>query len=178
MKTFKAYRLFVVLLFVLSLVTLWNQTMGWNAIQLTGKSMLDMLLLLPPILIFVSVLDTWLEKDALVKYMGKDAGLYGIVFALLLGTVAAGPLYIAFPISVILLRKGASLRYIVFFLGVWSTTKIHVVIFELTSFGPLFSFLRISFCLLFFYMMGVIFEKIYDRRPSLQRDMMKQHSEM
>ena len=31
------------------------------------------------------------EKETLMKYMGEKSGIYGILFSLLLGGIAAGP---------------------------------------------------------------------------------------
>ncbi|MGM7682815.1 permease [Cytobacillus sp. Hm23] len=170
MDKLREYRFFFVLLFGIILLTCINQSMGWNAFKLTGKSILDMLFLLPPVLIFVALLDQWVKKDTLIKYMGKESGFYGTLFTLLLGVIAAGPLYVAFPIAVLFLKKGVSLRYIVFFLGVWSTAKLPVVVYELSSFGVKFTLIHISFGLLFSYFLGVFFEKIYDQRQLLKYD--------
>ncbi|NGP43778.1 hypothetical protein G4V62_01910 [Bacillaceae bacterium SIJ1] len=170
MNTLKQYRFFFVLLFGLIIVTFINQSIGWQAFQLTGKSIMDMLFLLPPVLIFVGLLDKWVAKETLIRYMGEKSGLYGIMFALLLGGIAAGPLYVAFPIAVTLLKKGASLRYIVFFLGVWTTAKLPIVVYELSSFGLLFTLIHICFGLLFFYFLGVLSEKMFDRRKLLKYD--------
>ena len=168
MNELKKYNLFFILLTVIVILIFTNETIGWTALQLTGKSILDMLFLLPPVLIFIGLLDKWVEKEALIKYMGKDSGLYGVFFSLLLGGVAAGPLYLAFPIAVILLKKGASIRYIVFFLGVWTTAKLPILIYEFSSFGSKFTLIHISFGLLYFYTVGVIFEKIYNSKQLLK----------
>lgn len=115
MKKLKRYRFFLILLLGLLLIAFMNQTIAAKTVQLTGKNILDMLILLPPVFILVGLLDQWVKKETLVRYMGEKSGIIGVLFTLLLATVAAGPLYIAFPIAVLLLRKGASIRYIVFF---------------------------------------------------------------
>ncbi|MEH7457907.1 permease [Bacillus sp. JJ1127] len=174
MNELRKYHFFFILLSVLIILTLINQTVGWKAFQLTGKSILDMLLLLPPVLVFVGLLDKWVEKETLIRYMGKKSGIYGTLFSLLLGGIAAGPLYVAFPIAALLLKKGASIRYIVFFLGVWTTAKLPVIVYEFASFGVKFTLIHICFGLLFFYLMGVIFEKFYDHRQLLKYDITKE----
>jgi uncharacterized membrane protein YraQ (UPF0718 family) len=170
MSELKKYRFFFILLLAFIILTFVNHSLGWKAFQLTGKSILNMLFLLPPVLIFVGLLDKWVEKDTLIKYMGNKSGIYGILFALLLGGIAAGPLYLAFPIAVLLLNKGASIRYVVFFLGVWTTAKLPVVIYEFDSFGGKFTLIHICFGLLFYYFMGILFEKFYDRPKLLKYD--------
>ncbi|PFN09178.1 hypothetical protein COK38_01180 [Bacillus cereus] len=174
MNELKRYRFFFILLLGLVILTFINQPLGWNALQLTGKSILDMLFLLPPVLLFVGLLDQWVKKETLIKYMGKKSGIYGILFSLLLGGIAAGPLYVAFPIAALLLKKGASIRYIVFFLGVWTTAKLPVIVYEFSSFGAKFTLIHICFGLLFFYLIGIIYEKFYDTRQLLKYDITKE----
>ncbi|OJD58716.1 hypothetical protein BAU26_19615 [Bacillus sp. N35-10-4] len=170
MKELKRYRFFFVLLLGLFILTFINQSLGWRALQLTGNSILDMLLLLPPVLLFVGLLDQWVKKETLMKYMGEKSGMYGILFSLLLGGIAAGPLYVAFPIAALLLKKGASIRYIVFFLGVWTTAKLPILVYEFSSFGATFTLIHIGFGLVFFYIIGLIFERFYNQEELLRYD--------
>jgi uncharacterized membrane protein YraQ (UPF0718 family) len=169
-KKLKRYRLFLVLLLGLLVIAYINQSIAMNTIQLTAESLWNMLFLLPPIFILVGLLDQWIKKETLIKYMGDKSGIYGILFTLILATVAAGPLYIAFPIAVLLLKKGASVRYIVFFLGAWSTVKLPVLVYEFTSFGAKFTLTHIFFGLGFYYIAGILFEKIYDRQNLLKNE--------
>ncbi|MGJ7913335.1 permease [Neobacillus sp. LXY-1] len=171
MKKLKRYRFFFILLLALLVTTLVNQTTAIKAVQLTGKSIFDMLLLLPPIFLLVGLLDQWVKKETLIRYMGEKSGIYGIFLTLLLATVAAGPLYIAFPIAVLLLKKGASVRYMVFFLGAWSTVKLPVLVYEFTSFGPRFTLIHICFGLVFYYLTGILFEKVYSKQKILKYDL-------
>ena len=122
----------------------------------------------------VGLLDQWVEKETLIRYMGSKSGIYGTLLSLLLGVVAAGPLYVAFPIAALLLKKGASIRYVVFFLGVWTIAKLPVIVYEFSSFGVKFTLIHICFGLFFFYIMGIIYEKFYDQRQLLEYDVTKE----
>ncbi|NHM33974.1 permease [Neobacillus terrae] len=166
----KRYRFFFILLLGLLIITFMNQAIAIKTVQLTGKSILDMLFLLPPIFILVGLLDQWVKKETLIRYMGEKSGIYGVFFTLLLATIAAGPLYIAFPIAVLLLKKGASVRYIVFFLGAWSTVKLPVLVNEFTSFGLKFTLIHIFFGLVFYYLTGILFERMYSQQKLLKYD--------
>ena len=75
--------------------------------------------------------------------MGEGSGLRGILLAFLLGSAAAGPLYAAFPVAQVLLKKGASMRNVFILLGAWSTTKIPMLMFELTNMGARFTLTRL-----------------------------------
>lgn len=164
----KRYRFFILLLISLGIISLINQTIATKTVQLTGSSMFDMLLLLPPIFILVGLLSQWVKNDSLIRYMGDKSGVYGILFTLLLAIVAAGPLYIAFPIAVLLLKKGASIRNMVFFLGAWSTVKLPVLVYEFTSFGFKFTLIHICFGLFFSYLLGFLFERFYSKEKFLK----------
>jgi len=45
------------------------------------------------------------------------------------------------------MKKGASFFNVLLFLGAWSTTKIPMVLFELASMGPVFTFTRLGLSL-------------------------------
>ncbi|MBK5513923.1 hypothetical protein JFT70_00085, partial [Bacillus sp. TH11] len=47
-------------------------------------------------------------------------------------------------------------------------------VYEFSSFGATFTLIHICFGLLFFYVMGIVFEKFYDQRQLLQYDITKE----
>ena len=102
-----------------------------------------MLLVLPPIFVLLGLLDVWVPKKALMKYMGPKSGLRGPLIACVLGSVAAGPLYGAFPVSAILMKKGASFTNVLIFIGAWSTLKIPMFLFEMHALGTGFAVARL-----------------------------------
>jgi uncharacterized membrane protein YraQ (UPF0718 family) len=52
-------------------------------------------------------------------------------------------LYAAFPVAQVLLKKGASMRNVLILIGAWSTTKIPMLMFELTNMGTRFTVTRL-----------------------------------
>jgi uncharacterized membrane protein YraQ (UPF0718 family) len=78
----------------------------------------------------------------MIKLMGEKSGFIGIAIAFLLGSAAAGPLYAAFPIAGVLLKKGSKLSNVLIFIGAWSTTKIPMLLFEASSMGWKFMLAR------------------------------------
>ncbi len=113
-----------------------------------GSSMLSqaktMLLVLPPIFMLLGLLDVWVPREIMMKYMGPDSGLRGPLLAFLLGSAAAGPLYGAFPVAAVLMKKGASFNNILIFIGAWSTTKIPMLLFEMNALGFRFALARLA----------------------------------
>jgi len=81
----------------------------------------------------------------MMKYMGLDSGLKGLLIAFILGSVAAGPLYAAFPVAAMMLKKGGSIRNVCIFIGAWSTTKIPMLTFEASGLGVPFMVVRLGF---------------------------------
>ena len=63
----------------------------------------------PPVLVLCGLFDAGVSKRTVERLMGEASGIKGTSIAILLGTVAMGPLYAAFPIGKSLLDKGASL---------------------------------------------------------------------
>lgn len=84
------------------------------------------------------------EKETMIKYMGKGSGLVGVLLSFIIGATAAGPLYAAFPVAGVLLRKGTSIFNVLIFIGAWSTMKIPLLIFESTALGYRFAMLRLA----------------------------------
>lgn len=132
---------------------------GLKANQLTVSNFLTMLSVLPPILLLIGLLDVWIPKETMIKYMGEHSGLKGLIIAFMLGSFAAGPLYAAFPVAAILLKKRAKLSNVLFFLGVWSTAKLPMMMFEFTSFGGTFTILHIVTNLIIFLIGAVLVDK-------------------
>jgi uncharacterized membrane protein YraQ (UPF0718 family) len=106
--------------------------------------MLEMLSILPPVLILCGLFDAWVPKQTIERLMGEASGARGASIALILGTVAMGPLYAAFPIGKSLLEKGASLYNVAVFLCVWASIKIPMILFEMKFLGAEFALLRLA----------------------------------
>jgi len=134
--------LFVAVLLALGL-WLFDRGRGVQMVDVTLYSLKEMLLVLPPIFIILGLLDVWVPREQMIRFMGEDSGLKGIMLAILLGSAAAGPLYAAFPVAQVFLKKGASLRNVLILLGAWSTTKIPMLMFELSNLGARFTVTRL-----------------------------------
>ena len=67
--------------------------------------------------------------------------------AIFAGTAGMGPLYVAFPVGVSLLDKGASLFNVSIFLCAWAAIKIPMILFEVKFLGAEFAMLRLALTL-------------------------------
>lgn len=159
MKHLKQYRLSLIMLLLVIGVTLYDPDTGRRAFSTAGFNLREMLMLVPPIFVIMGLMDVWVPKETLIRYLGKDAGFKGLFIAFILGTAAAGPLYVAFPIGVLLLKKGARLAYVIFFLGVWGSTKMPVLLYEMASFGAKFTLIHIAISLPLYLVSAYMIEK-------------------
>ena len=139
---------FPVLLFALFLINICvyfsDPEKGLSIVLFSKNYLLEMLSILPPILILVGLFEVWVPKRVIEKAMGPASGIKGILVSFLVGTATMGPLYVAFPIVVSLLRKGASLLNASIFLCVWASIKIPMILFEIKFLGLDFAVLRLT----------------------------------
>ncbi len=142
-KIMKKYRLFFAVTAAMAIITLVNADFGKESLSVSMFSLTEMLSIIPPIFILLGLLDVWVPRETMVKYMGETSGLKGIIIAFVLGSAAAGPLYGAFPAAAVFLRKGAGFRNVFIFIGAWSTTKIPMFLFEYNALGSLFAVTRL-----------------------------------
>ncbi|WP_243110007.1 hypothetical protein [Clostridium sp. E02] len=82
-------------------------------------------------------------RSTMVKYMGEGSGIKGVLLAFFIGSAAAGPLYGAFPVAAVFMKKGVKFLNVLIFLGAWSSTKIPMFLFELESLGIKFAITRL-----------------------------------
>lgn len=143
MNILKRYSFFIVTVLIMTLLVIINQNIGLKALSVTGYSFKEMLLIIPPIFILLGLLDIWVPRETMMKYMGEGSGIKGIILSILLGSAAAGPLYGAFPIAAVFMKKGVKFTNILIFIGAWSTTKIPMFLFELSALGVPFAVTRL-----------------------------------
>ncbi|HPR76349.1 MAG TPA: permease, partial [Oscillospiraceae bacterium] len=74
-----------------------------------------------------------------------------------------GPLYAAFPVAGVMLKKGSSLFNVFVFVGAWSTTKIPMLTFEAASMGPTFMLVRLGLSIIGILIIAAITEKSLDK---------------
>ncbi|RLE59058.1 MAG: hypothetical protein DRJ35_06650 [Thermoprotei archaeon] len=122
------------------------------------RSLVEMALILPAVMILLGLFAVWVPKDLIVKYLGRSSGIKGIALSLVLGALPTGPLYIAFPISATLLRKGARVSNVIIFLTAWSCIKLPQEMVELQFLGLKFMSLRLFLTIIFSVIMGFSIE--------------------
>ncbi len=160
MKAFiKRYKVFLLLIFINIAVGIALPDIGLKSLSLTKDNFIEMMLVIPPIFVLLGLLDVWVDRATMMKYTGKGSGLKGVLIAFLLGSAAAGPLYAAFPIAGVMLKKGSSLFNVFIFIGAWSTTKIPMLTFEAASLGLTFTLTRLALSIIGILIIAATTEK-------------------
>jgi len=162
-KFLKRYRVFLSLVAVNAVILVVWPEIGMQSLDLTKANLIDMLSVIPPIFIMIGLLDVWVKKETMVKFMGEGSGLIGILLAFFIGSAAAGPLYGAFPVAGVLLRKGSKLSNVFIMVGAWSTTKIPLLLFEASAMGVRFTIIRLLLDIVGIAVIAYFTEKVLTR---------------
>lgn len=137
------YKFFLIFFVILILVTIFEKNTGIKAFNSTKDSFLQMLSVLPPIMVLIGLIDEWVSRESMMKYMGDDSGIMGIAIAIIFAAFAAGPMYAAFPFTSVLLKKGVKFTNVIIFMNSWCVIKISTLLFEISSLGYKFTFYRL-----------------------------------
>ena len=111
----KTIKKFLVQIFF-GIIILTSQIFNYNVGIKVGNQFflffIEMITFLPIMFTLVGLVDVWFPKKIVEQHIGKDSGIKGIFWVVLLSMFQAGPLYGAFPVAHILWKKGASIRNI------------------------------------------------------------------
>lgn len=142
-KLLKRYKYFIGMIIIVCIITAFNVQLGLKSFSIAGYSFKEMALVIPPVFVLLGLLDIWVPRETMMKYMGEGSGIKGIILSIILGSAAAGPLYGAFPVAAVFMKKGVKFSNILIFIGAWSTTKIPMFLFEMSALGSKFAVTRL-----------------------------------
>lgn len=136
----------------------------------------EMIIIMPVILLLTSLIEAWVPKKSIQNALGEGSGFKGYIFSFLLGSFSAGPIYAAFPICKMLLKKGSSISNIVVILSTWAVIKIPMLANEAKFLGPKFMAIRWILTTISIFIMAYITSKIV-KREEIPRDDVANKSE-
>lgn len=134
-----------------------------KAIQSLSNSLYyvrEMLIIMPVILLLTSLIEAWVPKKTIENALGEDSGFKGYIFSFLLGSFSAGPIYAAFPVCKMLLKKGSSISNVVVILSTWAVIKIPMLANEAKFLGPKFMAIRWVLTTISIFIMAYITSRI------------------
>ena len=137
------YKFFLITLIILILVLIFKNHIGIKALTIANDSFFQMLSVLPPIMVLLGLMDEWVSRESMMKYMGEDSGILGVALVMLFAAFAAGPMYAAFPFTAVLIKKGVKFSNVIIFMNAWCLTKISTLLFEFSALGYKFALVRL-----------------------------------
>lgn len=138
---------------------------GARVADISRSFFLEMLYILPAVLILMGLFAVWVSKDVVVRYLGAGSGIRGLLLSMLMGALPTGPLYVAFPMGAMLIRKGARIANVMAFLSAWACIKIPQELVELQFMGWRFAATRLLLTAFAIGVMCLLAESIYKRFP-------------
>lgn len=142
LKKIKENPFFALVLLAYVTISLISPSTGISSVQNSGFYIKEMLMIMPVIFILTALLDLWIPKEKIMQFLGREAGAKGTFLAFVIGSISAGPIYAAFPMCVMLHKKGASIRNIVIILSSWAVIKVPMLLNEMKFLGPKFMVVR------------------------------------
>ena len=163
-KTHK-FLLFTLMLFII--LTLVDIRLTYTALDNTWSYILDMLIIVPPIFLLIGLFDVWVDRETVIRLMGEKSGIRGMALAFFLGAFSAGPTIAAFPLAMVMLKKGARYSNVLFFLMVWSSLKIPVVFYQFTQLGFTFA-MTINVVMFIVFILGALFSNVLFKEEEVE----------
>jgi len=140
---------------------------GKKAGENLASFLVEMASVLPPMFLLVGLFEVWVPGKVIERYAGLRSGMRAVPWMILLATLQAGPLYVAFPVAIGLWRKGCAPRNVFIYLGAFSAMKIPMLTFEVAFLGWRFSLARTLISIPVFIILAIMVERLLpaDFRP-------------
>ena len=148
-----AYAIFLMVSFLIEFEP--GQQIGLN---FSGFA-LTMLSIVPFAFIIIGLFEVWVKRETVEKHLGVESGIRGYLWAILLSSTTVGGIYVAFPVSYSLYRKGARLSVIFTYLSSAAITRIPMAVFEASLLGVKFTIIRFLVSLPLVILSSILLEK-------------------
>lgn len=135
LKFLKANLFFSIIILVYVTLAITYPHIAKQGIKNSSYYIKEMLMIMPVIFILTALLDSWVPKKMIMKTLGNESKIKGVLLSFLLGSISAGPIYAAFPVCSMLHNKGASIKNIVIILSSWAVIKVPMLLNEATFLG-------------------------------------------
>lgn len=174
MKKAKPFLMFFGILLIDLVLLTTRPELGTKVLSNTFKNIKEMLGVIPPIFLLLGLMDVWVPRQTIIKFLGEKSGVLGITLSVVMGAAAAGPLYGAFPVAGMMMNKGAKFTNILIFLGAWSTMKIPMFLYEISALGLKFALTRWIVDMVGIIIIALLIDKMVPREE--QNEIYRKHS--
>jgi uncharacterized membrane protein YraQ (UPF0718 family) len=133
---------FVIVVLAYAIIAIISPSIGVETVKNSAYYIKEMFIIMPVIFVLTALLEMWVPREKIMKLLGKDAKAKGMFFAFVIGSISAGPIYAAFPMCIMLHKKGASIRNIIIILSSWAVIKVPMLLNEAKFLGFKFMMIR------------------------------------
>lgn len=159
----RKYRLLLTAAVLYGMFFVLKRDIFFAAVNMTWKFFVEMIEVLPPVLVITALISVWVPSSIIKKGLGNASGIKGKLISLLIGSLSAGPIYAAFPATLVLFRKGASVSNLVIILSSWAVVKVPMILVESSFLGLRFALTRVALTVPAILAMGYLVEKFVKR---------------
>lgn len=146
---------FIIFIIVSNIINLKLGKTIFNNFYKFSKSMFSFV---PAVFLLIGIFEVWVKKEYIVKNMGKNSGILGYLWSLLLAGSAVGGIYVAFPIAYSLQQKGARISVIFTFIGAATIARVPMTLYEASYLGVKFTIIRLVTAIPLIILSSIIFE--------------------
>jgi len=132
-----AYLLFIIISWITGFES--GKQIGGNLITFS----VEMFKILPCAFILIGLFEVWVKKETVARHLGKDSGIKGHIWTVLLAGTTIGGVYVALPVAYSLYGKGAKLSILFTYIGASAICRIPMAIFEASFMGLKFTVIRL-----------------------------------
>ena len=162
-KFMKKNKILFVAIVAYIIAFLLNKDLFSGAVGYTSGFLMEMLQILPPVFIITGLISVWIPSSVIQKNLGKDSSWKGNLISLFIGSISAGPIYAAFPATLMLFKKGASIANIVIIISSWAVIKLPMLLAETAYLGFEFAILRYVLTVPVILLLGRFMDRIIKR---------------
>ena len=82
-----------------------------------SKAFLKLMPVLLPLFLFIGIMLAIVTPEFISKILGEESGFFGMLFALVVGSITFMPAFVSYPLGAQLLENGASVAHVAAFLA-------------------------------------------------------------
>lgn len=133
-----------------------------QALAIGATTFTSVLLLIVAVFGLVGLLQVWISRELIVRLLGREGGIKGLLIAALCGTLLIGPSYIIFPLLMSIKKQGARWAVVAIVLTSYAV-KLQMIPIEVGFLGWPFSLGRALITLAIAIPAGLLLEVLMER---------------
>ena len=126
---------------------------------------------MPCVFLLIALFNQWIERELIMKYMGKSSGKRAYVLAIILASSTVGGIFVVLPVAHALYKKGARLSIVLTYLNCACVCRVPMTLWEISMLGLKFTSIRYLVSIPLIIMSSVFTEKFVLNDHQFERSM-------